>query len=356
MYELQNINSDLLKKFDNAIFKAVQKNNWDSIISLSVKSTFHEIFPNFPNFEIEKYVKHQITPILERKKNNFVVREFENESERKSIFENTCSELIDELQDSQLAEDIHSLEVIYSIYDLLEYDKAIIIDGEKYLYSFIYISSYSQMHLEAYEKLKSSYDNKPTEKNINISTNSSKSIKDRINFLNPMLRLPIQNNHADNKAEKLKLGFIDNYVNDYRIMARGIHELSKLKNHSDSFEINTIGSLEPYVDSDGKITYHDLYISWYAYVSTIYKNITTTDKLKLARLSSYVIFPNLRGNEESIVKPKTAIKPIREIAFYKGLRLLEFTNNQTKIKKTDEEIEFTEKYLTLVTTYLNKYS
>ena len=142
------------------------------------------------------------------------------------------------------------------------------------------------------------------------------------------------------------------------MIARSIHELAKFKEHSDSFEINAVGSLEPYINSDGLTTNHDIYISWYAHIYGVYKNntIPVTKKLKLAQLSSYVIFPKLRDIEKFIVNEKAAIKPIREVAMFKDLRLLDFTDNRSIIKRTNDEIKFTEEYLVKVTKYLNKYS
>lgn len=359
MYELQNINKNLTDKFYQAIFKAMEKTNWDNIACRSVELTFHEMLPNFPKHTLEKYIKAVLIPILETKKKNFQIRDFIDDEEKEEVYENTYGDLINDLMDSKEIEDKHNLDLIHYIYDLLEYDRVIIIDNEKLLYSYIYINAYANIHLEAYEKLKISYENKPQNQNIDIATNNSKDIKSKISFLNPMLKPIAQNKHDTNhKSAQLKLDFLKNYEEEYRITARSVHELHKLKEHSDNFEIDAIGSLEPQINADSHITNHDLYISWYAHVYKIYTyaKIPPTKKLKLAQLSSYVLFPNLRGKETLLVQPKMASKPIREIAFYKGLRLLEFTNNHTKIKKTDDEIEFTEEYLSTITKHLNQLS
>ncbi|QHG91177.1 hypothetical protein CVO_04685 [Sulfurimonas sp. CVO] len=358
MYELQNINQDIVKKYYDSIFKAMQKKNWHSIACLSIESTFHEMLPNFPKYGLEKYIKNLLKPVLEAKENNFKVRDFIDDNEREEVYEHTYGDLINELQNSNDIEDKYNLELLYNIYDLLKYDKVVIINDEKYLHSCFYINLYAKLHLKAYNELEISYKQKPSNRNIDTATNGSKDIKDKVAFLNPMFKPAIENVFADNKSEKLKLGFIENYENEYRIIARSVHELARLKQYSDNFEINELANLEPYINSDGHITNHDLYISWYAYLFTIYKDydIPVTNKIKLAQLSSYVIFPKLRGNEKPIINEKTAIKPIREVAFFKGLRLLDFTDNRTKIKKTDDEIKFTENYLVTVTKYLNKYS
>lgn len=358
MYELQNINQEIVEKYYDSIFKAMKKDNWHSIACLSVKSAFHEMLPNFPKYELEKYIKDLLKPILEAKENNFKIRDFIDDNEREEVYELTYGYLINELENSDDIENKYNLELIYYIYDLLKYDKVVIVNDEKYLYSYLYINLYAELHLKAYTELEISYKQKPQNRNIDTATNESKDIKSKVAFLNPMLMPAIENKFADSKSEELKLGFIENYENEYRIIARSVHELAKLKEYSDNFEINEIANLEPYINSDGHITNHDLYTSWYAYVKTIYKNddIPVTNKLKLAQLSSYVIFPKLRGIEKLIVNEKTAIKPIREVAFFKGLRLLDFTDNRTKIKKTDDEIKFTESYLITVTKHLKKHS
>jgi len=358
MYEFQNINKDISDKFYKSIFKAMKKDNWDIIACLSVKSTFHDMLPTFPKYELEKYIKVFLKPILEARKNNFIVRDFINDEERKEVYEDTYGDLIDKLSDSEVIEDKYNLKLIYYIYDLLEYDKVIIIDNQKYLYSSIYINAYAETHLKAYKDLETSYANKPKNCNYDTATNKTKDKKSQLNFLNPMLKPAIQNEFVDSKAEKLKLDFIKNHETEYRINARSIHELAKLKEYSDNFEINAIGSLEPYINSDGLITNHNIYISWYAHVYVIYKNntIPVTKKLKLAQLSSYVIFPKLRDKENFLINERAAIKPIREIAMFKDLRLLEFTDDRSIIKRTDNEIKFTEEYLITVTKHLNKYS
>lgn len=67
--------------------------------------------------------------------------------------------------------------------------------------------------------------------------------------------------------------------------------------------------------------------------------IPITKALKVARLSSFVIFPELQ-NTKSICSIETARKPIRERAFYKGLRLMDFSDSRLKIKKTSKETEY----------------
>ena len=154
------------------------------------------MLPNFPKYTLEKYIKNSIKPILKFRENNFKVREFIDEKEREEVYENTYGDLLNKLLESEEIEDKYNLELIHYIYDLLEYDKVVIINNEKLLYSYIYLNSYASIHLEAYEKLKISYEVKPKKYNIDIATNKTKDIQGRVGFLNPMLK-PIAQNQFD---------------------------------------------------------------------------------------------------------------------------------------------------------------
>jgi len=313
------------------------------------------MLPNSSQNDFEEVINQLLKPILEAKRNNHIVRDFINKDEQIEIFESTYNDLIDELSRSEEIEDKYNLGLIYYIYDLLEYDKVILIDNEKFLYSCIYLNTYFETHKKAYEQLAISYKSKPAEKNIDIATNRMTPHSEKVKFIHAMYQPALNNQFVDNKAEKLKLGFLENYGNEYRMIARSIHQFSTLEDYVDNFEIKTIASLAPYINSDDHITNKDIYISWYAHVYTIYTHpkISTAQKLKLAQLSSYVIFPKLRDKKKPLINEKTALKPIREMGIFKGLRLLDFSDNRTKINKTDGEIDFTEEFLIKVTNTLN---
>lgn len=88
MYELQNINEDLTNKFYQSIFNTMKK-NWHNIAYLSVQTAFHDMLPSFPKYELEKYIKQQLKPILEAKENSFTVRDFIDEDKKEEVYENT---------------------------------------------------------------------------------------------------------------------------------------------------------------------------------------------------------------------------------------------------------------------------
>lgn len=79
MYELQGINQEVVKKYYDSIFTAMKKENWHNVVCLSVESAFHNMLPNFPKYELEKYVKILLKPILNAKENNFKVRDFRDD-------------------------------------------------------------------------------------------------------------------------------------------------------------------------------------------------------------------------------------------------------------------------------------
>jgi len=350
MYELQNINQDLVTNFHQAIDKTFQKDNWNVILCLSVETACYKLIPNTAKFKLQSSIKALIKPIFEMKKQSLQIRDFINKKEREEVYHSNFDELIEKYSKSTKKEDKYNLELIDYIYDLLEYDRVVIIDNKKYLYSYIYLNTHAKSHIEAYKNLLELKANKPDENNIDTATNSTRNIETRLNFLNSLLSLPLQNPHTNSKVQGLQKHFLKNYSNEYRMIARSLYSLKEISKTTDNFEINSISELESYINSDGEITNKDIYTSWYAHAFTIYKNeqISIPKKLKLAKLSSHVLFPHLK-DKKSIINKTTAKKPTREIAFFKGLRLLEFTDNRTKITKSEDEIKFTEKYISIVT-------
>jgi len=345
MYELQHIDEKVVNKFFKTIYQVIQKDNWYEILFVSLKSTFHDMVPNAPDFGAKPYIKQLLKPMLELRNEGFLIRDFKNEQEREELFKNTYNTLIDE--------DKYNLDLIDYIYDLLPYDRVIEFNGKSYLYSYYYLSMYAQEHQEAYNSLQKLLANKLPEQNYDVATNSS---DNKTAFLNSMFKPKIANPNIDSSTEELQQAFSKNCLTDFRITVRSVHEISKLTHFTENFEMQAIGTLKPYINADDEITKHDIYKSWYAYAFSVYKNksMPETKKLKLSQLSSYVLFPHLKKSQP-IYSIKSARKPIREIAFFQGLRLLEFTDNRTKINKTQEEIDFTQTYISIITSYLQKY-
>jgi len=359
MYELQNINPDITNKFWKLIYKTMQHPNWDKVILLVIKNTFYSMIPNTQQHWLEPYIKRYVQEFSNIKNSNFQIRDFQDEKEQEEVYHLTYDSLINELENSTKSEDVHNLELIDFIYELLPYDKVIMIDDEKYLYSFFYLSLYGEEHLYAYEDLKVLYKNKPAEKNYDIATNTTKNFKSKTAFLNDTLQLEIKHPFVNSEKVEIQYKVVQEFETQSHLTIRTVYEFSKIKDESNIKEISAIGELQPYLNSDDKIEYKDIYISWYAYVFSIYKRfgieIPTTKLLKLAQLSSKVLFEPLREIDKPLINQKTATKALREVAFFNGLRLMDFSDMRKKIKKTDDEIKFMEEFMNHLINNLSKH-
>ena len=367
MYELQNINQDIIKKFYDAIKHSQEKDNWHSIILVSVKNTLHDLLPQALQAVINEYAQVLIQPILDLKNTKITIRNFHNENESFEVYNRTYKELIEECENSEETIDKDNLVLIDYIYELLEYDKIIIVDDEKSLYSFKYLSTLYKQYLEAYNKLESNKRANKSEKAINTSSNTATGYQNKVKFINEYLEPSINHPNIDSSKEELQIRFIQEYDKYHHIMARSIYSMSRMKDKQEDLITNALSSLVPFIDSDGEITKNDLYVSWYASIFLLYKSskMPVKNKLELARLSSYVVFPNLNKNNiktknealiEYPVSRSSVLKPVREKSFFNGLRLYDFSDGRFKITKTKDEIEDTEKYLKVITKHLNRLS
>lgn len=380
MYELQNINQNIIRKFFEAIKKAKEHENWHTIILVSVKNTFHDMLPELSSHITNRYVQEFMKNILDIKDFNITVRDFIDNNEAMEVYNITYKELIEECENSDDVIDKDNLILIDYIYELLEYDKVIIVDDEKSLYSFTYLSSIYRQYQEAYNKFKSNKQNNKSEKAINTSSNTATGYNNKVKFINEYLEPYISHPNIDSKKEEAQLEYIKSYDEYHHIMARSIHHISKIKDLPEDLITNVIGGLAPWIDSDGEIVEKDFYVSWYASIFLLYKNsnIPLKKKLELARLSSYVVFPHLKKVKKTItpnknksskkyiikdeaiveyqIKESSYRKPIREKSFFEGLRLYDFSDGRFKVTKTQDEIDQTEQYLKTVTKHLNKLS
>jgi len=379
MYELQNINQNIIKKFYNAIKKSKEKKNWHSIILVSVQKTLKEMLPSVPKYVTRRYAQELLQPLFDLKDVEIVIRDFTDNNEATEVYNSTYKELIEECENSNASIDKDNLVLIDYIYELLEYDKVIVINGQKSLYSFTYLSTIYMQYLEAYDKLELNKQANKSEKAINTSSNTATGYKYKVKFINEYLEPFINHPNIESTKEKLQLEFIKEYGKHHHIMARSIHSMSKIEDLKEDLITNVIGGLAPLIDSDGEITKYDLYVSWYASIFLLYKNseMPVKKKLELARLSSYIVFPDLKKKKKTITKnpnklsskqyivkneivveyqiAMTAVlKPIREKSFFNGLRLYDFSDGRFKIIKTKDEIEQTEEYLTIITKHLNR--
>jgi len=380
MYELQNTNENIIKKFFEAIGKVRDKNNWHNILLVAVNNTLHELLPEIPKFVTDRYAKEFMKSILDMKDYNITIRDFKDKNEAIEVYNSTYKELIEDCENSNNVVDKDNLILIDYIYELLEYDKVIIIDDEKFLYSFIYLSFLYMQYQEAYNKLKSNQKNNKSEKAINTSSNTATAYKNKTKFINEYLEPYINHPNIDSEKEEAQLEYIKSYETHHHIMARSIHQISKIKDLPEDLLTNVIGSLSPWIDSDGEIVEKDFYISWYASIFLLYSksNMPIKKKMELARLSSYVVFPELKKVKKTIIPNKdlssqkytmkdetvieyqisenSAKELVREKSFFEGLRLYDFSDGRFKITKTKDEIDLTEQYLKVVAKHLNKLS
>lgn len=381
MYELQNINQNIKEKFFDAIQNTKQKKNWYSIVLVSVENTLHELLPEVPRYVTQQYVQQLMRPIYEFKDYNITVRDFIDKNEAIEVYNNTYKELIEECENNNNIVDKNNLILIDYIYELLEYDKVMIIDDERVLLSFMNLSTIYTRYSKAYNKFKKNgQSNNKSEKAINISSNTATGYKNKTKFIHEYLEPYINHPNINSEKEEIQFQLIQEYEKHHHILARTIHSMSNIKGLQEDLISNAIGGLAPWIDSDGEITKKDFYVSWYASVFSFYANfkIPIKKKLELARLSSYVVFPHLKKVKKTIVPNKdssskkytikdetiieyqisnnSAKKPVREKSFFEGLRLYDFSDGRFKITKTKDEIELSELYLTTVTKHLNKLS
>ncbi|QOY51395.1 hypothetical protein [Candidatus Sulfurimonas baltica] len=362
MYELLDVNQKLTTDFFKTIALTLPKKNWDALILVALKTTIHNLHPTMPFYLLQSYMEKIFQSIHQRKKHNIHTRGFINEEEAIEVWHNTYDEMIEELSTSNDIEDKLHLDLIYYIYDMLKYDQVTVIDDEKYLSSYINLSHFGWQHYELFETRVAIEKAKSGDKNIDIATNRGKTVNDRVKFLKPKFEVDMMHPSIDSKESELQMEVVKEYCDNTRMMARSIHYCAEISKHEDKhFEINAIGKMKPYVNSDMYISKADIYNSWYAYVIGIYKHsshqsVPIEKALEVARLSSYYLFPSLRHIKEPIVPLEKAKQPIRERSIFNGFRLHEFTDKRLKINRSEEEIEFTEHFLKSFTNALKSLS
>lgn len=359
MYELIDVSPVIITSYFEAIEKADKHPLANIIIVIAVKQAFHTLEPNFPIRVAESYITKLLKPYFDRKRFGIIERAFIDQEEAKNIYNNMFGKLLNALEEDHTKESEYAIKALDCIYDLLPYDRVIMIDNEPYLYSWINLEYWSDQHTDAYAKRAQLQQAKPNEENIDIALNTNKAYRDKIKFLNN--KVSTVNPFAKNEITDIKEKIIGLFVEEYRMTARAVHGMSQiLDEHSDIPIVRAFGELEPELDSDAIIPKKDIYENWYAYVVKIYdrstKQTAPIEKvLELAKCYSYFMFPDIPKKRDLISLAK-AKKPIREKSFFKGLRLYEFTDNRLKIVRPKDEVQFTEEYLIEITKQLNRLS
>lgn len=359
MYELIGVSPSIITSYYEAIEKANTHPNAKRIFIVAVKNTFHVLEPHCPRGVAETYITKMLKPYFDRKRLGIFERAFMNHDEAIEIYKNQFSELLDALENDSSEESKYAVKALDCIYDLLPYDRAIMIDGKAYLSSWFNLSHWSNQHSDAYDNRLILQQAKPSEKNIDMALNTNKAYRDKIKFLLPLVSPA--NPFAKNEITDMKEEIVRMYVDEHRMTARAVYGMSQIMyEHSNISFVKAFGELEPEIDSDVVISKKDIYESWYAYTIAIYnrssKQTAPLEKvLELAKYYSFVIFPDIPKKRDLISLYK-AKKQIREKSFFKGLRLYEFTDNRLKIERPKDEVKFTEEYLLEVTKQLNRLS
>ncbi|WP_345972235.1 hypothetical protein [Sulfurimonas diazotrophicus] len=358
MYELSGLKYEVVTDLYESLNAIDSKVNSPAIITFAIKQAFHRLEPNIPFHVVKTLLGKLLKPYLDRKQLGIYDRKFVDMNEARVLFDATYGEILDECQSSGDEEDQYLSNLIYLLYDLLEYDRVIIVEKKTELWSLVNLIHWGKMHADAMAKRDLLAEAKPQERNIDIALNTNTAYADKIKFLKD--DVAVINPFAKNEVVEWKDKIINLYVDDFRLISRAIYNFSQIvQEHGDIPYIRAFGELEPYIDSDMTISKRDFYISWYAYVVGIFNKVSNYTAplgkvIEVAHLSSMIVFPELIGKEPLVNTAKAKV-PIRERAFFKGLRLYEFTDKRLKIERSDEEIAFTERYMLEVTKELNKF-
>ncbi len=101
MYELQNINQDIIKKYKKAIEQVEEKENAHKILKLALIDTFKSLVPELDDSVNEVYVTLFLKPIFHLEHKKQVVRNFIDEDEAKEIYHITYDKLIKTMEENK---------------------------------------------------------------------------------------------------------------------------------------------------------------------------------------------------------------------------------------------------------------
>ena len=362
MYELQNINQNILSDFLEQLTYTLKNKN---IIYLTkaVEYAIRKELPNTPQY--------MITPIIQNISKKFEqgidikISKFNSEKEAQDLFKNIYSEQLNLAGSNNCTQEISDL--IYAAYDLCKYDKKITIKGHDCLFNSIYLLSNQRLHQKAYNKWERENEIKPNEYNINISHNQSTTTKNQLKFVKDAYKLYNNNPYSYNLEKEFELGIIKGFEEDNYMMARAISEIKnvnyKMQNIKDT-NYNTMlksyKNISPYLNSSTTIHKKDIINSWLTHIAFLYIEINP-QRIPKTKLSRYITTVSnattiYKKDKEIISAEQLRNAKFRETDKYNNLRLLEITDNRRKIKYCEETTKTTENYLKNITHYLNKFS
>lgn len=362
MYELQNINQNILSDLVTNITKLLIKEKY-IYISKAIEYAIKKELPNEPKYIIEPLIKKtkRSLEILPKRK----VIPFESELEAQLLFKEKFKDELDSA-DKNIYGD-NRTKLIYDSYDLCKFDKKLIYEEKEYLYNVNFLILEHRKHYKAYNRWGRENKLKPDESNINISHNTNKGLNNQLDFLRNSYNLYNSNSYAQNQEKDLEQHLISCYEEDRYMMARSIQEITNIKYKVDTFKdkeyvnaINSFKNLKPYLNSDKVIDKKEIINSWLTSVAILYLKLNPTG-IKATTLGKYIttvakattIYKDFKG-EYIIPLEKIRKANFREIATYNNLRIMEFTDNRQKLTYNEKSINEIENYLKNINSYIKK--
>ncbi|RXJ83528.1 hypothetical protein [Arcobacter cloacae] len=364
MYELQNINQNLLNDLILNVLKLLKEKKYIYLIK-AIEYAIKKELPNAPKQVIEpliRKVQKNLNVIKERK-----IILFESEEEAQLLFKKNYKHVLN-LAHKLEKTNYNFSEMIYQSYDLCKYDKKIIYHGKEDFYNITYLLDIHDKHCKAYRKWEFENKIKPNEININISHNTNKDFESQTKFLRATYELYNSNPYAQNLEKDLEQYLIDVYEDDRYMMARSIQEIANIKYDVDTFKnkeyatiLKTFENLKPFLNSDRVIEKTDIIFSWLTYVAVIYTKLNP-QKIPATTLGRYIttvakattIFKDFE-DDYIISLDKIRKANFREIAIYNNLRLMQCTDKRLKLTYNEKTTLEIENYIKNIIFYIKKF-
>ena len=367
MYELQDLNQNVVQNFYETMANTLEKKNILPIVK-AIEFAVKKELPNEPQHIIVPIIR---TVIKELKKTQLIkIEPFKYKDEGYDLFKKQYGDNLRFAEQKDCPE-IYK-DMIDVSYDLAKYDKKIIYKNQEYLFNTNFLLQKFKQHMKAdarwlrYNKLKK----QNPERNTNISLNTNTILKKQLSFLNPKYNLYNSNPYHKDLTTDMELNLIDAFKEDKHMIARAIGTINNIKFRIDKIKENKISSslvksfdtMQHTLDSDVPIQRKDIINSWLTNIAYLYIKINP-QHIPKTLLSEYITkvarattIYKLSKKDNCVFSPDQLREAtFREIKYYKGLRLLEITDNRKKLTKSEQTIIETERYLKNITQYLHKY-
>ena len=361
MYELEQLNPKIVKDYFDAIAKIYDTKKPYFILFSIMKNAFHSLAPNQANHIIAPFVKRALQPLRVKLDSKYKIRKFYSSDEAINIY----TRIEKDLNISRFDEQKEMYELSNLVFDLLEYDLCLEENNQTYLFALNKISNLAFQHIQAIRQWNKINKNKPFEKNYDIARNTNdtyaKMVVFKLNSIKNELDHPLLNDKYSLEIQKNTL--LDFQTHNH-ITARAIQQISLLKDDlpNDKY-VQANSNLSHIIDSDRPIEKKEIYQSFYTSIFGVYKFTSKVNKKEVRYKTLYLfaqkfsefVFPELKDWKKPLFNKVRIKKPIKEIAIFNGLSLIAFEDKRYKIKKEDDEIEFTEDYLKAITKFARKF-